>query len=1204
MKEMITVADGFQYSVNIGFDLNSEEKLKNFIPTQAALELVEKILLSTQTNSTDRASVLIGAYGKGKSHLVLMILDLLMQRDLSLFARLLPKLQENNRLQQLLASYYADKRKLLPVVISGSSTSLTQSFIIALKRTLSSYDMLDVMPETNYQAVLDTIQKWQREYPEVYRKLQDKLELPLDTFKQQLSDFDITAYDRFVKLYPSLTAGSEFNPFLSFDVVELYEAAAKGIKARGYSGIFVVYDEFSKFLEANITEASVSDIKLLQDFAEKCNRSGAEQLHLMLISHKEIANYIDKLPKQKLDGWRGVSERFTHLRLNNNFTQTYEIIEAVIQKDADLWNDFVEKHRILFNNLFKLYEQHNIYADLTREDLRRIVLGCYPLHPVTTFILPRLSERVAQNERTLFTFLSAKGVNTLSAYLAKQAADEFCLLTPDYLYDYFEPLLQKELYSQDIHEQYSLTRAILSNIDSDSLEAKLVKTISLIYLLAQFEKLQPTKEEILYIYAGEYGEEAVQRALDNLISRDLVIYLKQSNGFLRLKRSSGVDIQKKISDFIEKQSKHISVKEILNRVNFDNYLYPARYNDEKEMTRYFNFVFIGADEIAENTDWQLKSEAYSGDGIVYALILQENDVIDSLEGLLLRTSVNAESCVFVLPKKFKEIKKLAEKFYAVAELKKLAEDTPLLFDEYQVIYDDLREVILDYVHGFTHPEELRAKYIYRGELKQITRKAALSNLLSEICEHSYPATPVINNEAINKNEITGVAANSRDKIIAALLRNELESNLGLLGSGQEVSIMRSTLKCTGVLEQQGNVTKLNLQPRHEHMANMLRAISDVILATREQGSVGFNEICDRLVSPKYGIGLRKGLLPIYIAVVFHELKQQLTIRGRNDEEALSVDLLKQMMAAPSNYSLLYIDWSNEKSEFVNELTQLFQGYVIAEERSASSYDYLLAAMRRWYRALPKYVKEARKTIFGGNRDKRTMLLLRLLKQNGSGQELLFTKLPEALGYSRIEPELYNALQQVKDTLDNELEQRMEQLAQLVKECFASGGDKKLLATSSLTEVLAAWCEGLDTRVFEQLFSDGTDRCLSLFRKGIRDEQELLERLARIATGLRIEDWDDNSPTVFISALQRYKCSAEAFTSADVGVEEKQNISGYELSYVGENGQAITKRFERIEVSRRARLLLNNIYADLEAMGQAVSEQEKRQVLMEVLKSLC
>lgn len=62
MSEMISVASGFQYSVNIGYDLTNDDKLKNFIPTKSALELLEDILLSTRSTSTDRARVLIGAY--------------------------------------------------------------------------------------------------------------------------------------------------------------------------------------------------------------------------------------------------------------------------------------------------------------------------------------------------------------------------------------------------------------------------------------------------------------------------------------------------------------------------------------------------------------------------------------------------------------------------------------------------------------------------------------------------------------------------------------------------------------------------------------------------------------------------------------------------------------------------------------------------------------------------------------------------------------------------------------------------------------------------------------------------------------------------------------------------------------------------------------------------------------------------------------
>jgi len=64
MSKMISVASGFQYSVNIGYDLGSNEKLQNFIPTKSALSLLEEILLSTDPASTERARVLIGAYGR------------------------------------------------------------------------------------------------------------------------------------------------------------------------------------------------------------------------------------------------------------------------------------------------------------------------------------------------------------------------------------------------------------------------------------------------------------------------------------------------------------------------------------------------------------------------------------------------------------------------------------------------------------------------------------------------------------------------------------------------------------------------------------------------------------------------------------------------------------------------------------------------------------------------------------------------------------------------------------------------------------------------------------------------------------------------------------------------------------------------------------------------------------------------------------
>lgn len=176
MRDMISVASGFQYSVNIGYDLGSDDKLKNFIPTKSALHLLEEILLSINPASTDRARVLIGAYGKGKSHIVLSILSVLLKRDFTLFEKMMPKIQENPRLYQLVQNYYESENKILPVVISGSNTSLTQAFLLSLQRTLSEQGLLSAMPDTNYRAAISVIYRWKKEFPETFAKFQGAID--------------------------------------------------------------------------------------------------------------------------------------------------------------------------------------------------------------------------------------------------------------------------------------------------------------------------------------------------------------------------------------------------------------------------------------------------------------------------------------------------------------------------------------------------------------------------------------------------------------------------------------------------------------------------------------------------------------------------------------------------------------------------------------------------------------------------------------------------------------------------------------------------------------------------------------------------------------------------------------------------------------------------------------------------------------------
>ncbi len=1204
MSEMISIASGFQYSINIAYDLNDESKLKNFIPTNSAMKLLESVLLSTNPQSTDRARILIGSYGKGKSHIVLMLLSILMKKDLGLFEKMLPKLKENERLYRTVQNYYESKNKILPVVISGSNTSLPQAFLLALQRTLSENQLMDVMPDSNYQAAINTIARWRSDYPETYEKFKDAIGIPVRDFVSGLEDFDMEKYETFESIYPSLTAGSTFNPFVGFDVIDLYESTVKNLKKAGYTGIYVIYDEFSKFLEANITEASVSDTKMLQDFAEKCNRSTSEQMHIMLISHKEISNYIDRLPKQKVDGWRGVSERFVHVHLNNNFTQTYEIIASVIQKSPDLWADFCSKHEAEFKGITDSYAKHQIFSDMSNDTAKKVIYDCYPLHPVSTFILPRLSERVAQNERTLFTFLSADGASTLPSFI-DECSDKFALITPDMIYDYFEPLLRKEVHSGELFRVYTLAEIILDKIGENPLETKIIKTIALIYIQEQFEKLKPTRKELAEIFRCNSSTEEIDGAIKHLIDEEYVIYHKKSNDYLQFKQASGVDITQKIHDEIESHRNSVNLKETLNSFNFDNYMYPSRYNDEKEMTRFFSFIFIDESEVTNDINWDIKSEGIDADGVIYALIPAEIDSVEELKQKVLCTSFGCERCVFIVPKHYTEIEEATREYNAAASLRDAVNGNRILFDEYDVICQDLWEVINSFICEYSHPEEMQANYIYNGEVHHIFRKAALTELLSEISDRVFSDTPIVNNEAINKMEPTGMAINSRTKVITGLLRNELEENLGLSGNGQEVSMMRSTLIRTGVLINRDGRMMIKLRPAgNELMENLLKTISDFVLDAGRNGEKSLQELYDLLMLPENHIGLRKGVIPIYIAAVFHEYKQQIVINDKNGQKPLNADTLLQVNAAPSKFTLSYLEWDPEKEAYIHGLANVFADFVIEEERLTNSYEYVVAAMNRWYMSLPKYVKDATKRPNGDRIPSRPRTFLKNFKGEIGSKRLLFDKIPQDFEYkNRVSVDLVEDVRNARKLFDGLIDELKKELILETKKLFSPDKHEEYLERASLKSIITDWCEKLDDTVFEQLFSNGADRCLGLFRTITNDENAFIVRLAKMVTGLRIEDWDDATINRFKKTLEEYKKTAEDFHNLEVNPHIENGTATYQMTFLSQDGVELTKRFNKVEPSARGRLLKNAILSQMETMGQAVSEQEQRQILMEILKDM-
>ncbi|MBO8159626.1 hypothetical protein [Thermosyntropha sp.] len=1209
LEKAVKTLEGFQYSVNIAYDLDDIAKIKDFIPTVALVELLESIFLSTYyINSNQRARILVGPYGKGKSHLILVLLALLSKKDLSIFEDLLKEIAEyNQEFAAFLRGYIESEKRFLPVIVQGSYHDLSQALLLALQNALRREGLNDIVLKTNYSAALEMIEKWRTEYPETYQKFLEDIGESAAEFIRRLSVFDKKAYKQFVDIYPSLTAGSIFNPPLGFDVIDVYEEVGEQLISYGYEGIYIVYDEFGKYLEDNISRISAEEMKLLQDLAEKCNRSRENQLHLLLITHKDIANYIDKLPKAKVDTWRAITERFKHEEIKDDFYETYKVISKVIKHEPGFFDEFWLTKKEKITEVVSSVKEMQVFLEMDETALQEMVYRLYPLHPVSAFVLVGLTNKIAQNERTLFSFLSADEKNTLP-YFLKTAEGDFPLITPDYVYDYFEPLIKKEIYTSEIFRKFSAAQRILNQLEKNSLEAQIVKTITLINLVDRFDRLSPTAEVIINIFKEKVSDpREIATALSRLQEGYRVVYVRKSDGYLVLKNPAVAgSVKNEIVDMVEKVKGSYRVRDVLNEALSENYFYPVKHNNDKQIVRYFDFVFLEGKELLSCKDWEKKIADVRGSGVVYGIIPKDEDELAAVHDFLCLSRVKHKRIVFIVPREFYDIEAVAFEYKAVDILQKETADDLELKEEYDFYREDLEKAIKGFINIYFYPEHQKAYYYYCGEKKNIYTRAQFYDHLSRICDDIYKYTPIINNEVVNKDVISPVAFKSRTKVVKALLKDRLEFNLGLKGNGLEVFIMRTTLMNLGILHNEDGQTFLKLENIEEdNLQKVLELIKGFFISSSADNPKNFRELYDKLTSPDFGIGLKKGVIPIYIAAVLHFFRRYAVITKNGKELEITADLLNNINENPQEYWFYLEEWSESKERYILGLEAVFASYINELEKEYGNFSYILKGMQRWFVSLPLYAKKMEKIYMGEGKfvpvDKRHLKFVNeIRKPEINPREFLFGKTYKILGVHDTEPEkIIEEIRKIKDLLDNAKQDLAVKLTHDMRKIFAGQKQDK-----SLVSVLKDWHEGLDVYTQNHLFSSNEDRILKIIKEYEGDDELLTEMIAKNLVGLRIEEWNSETVISFLDAAKKFK---EKVEEQDEKYKKKAVPclkSRYKICFIDESGKEEVRIFNKTDYSQIGRLLYNEIISSLEDFGTSLSQDEKRQILVEILEKLC
>ena len=464
------------------------------------------------------------------------------------------------------------------------------------------------------------------------------------------------------------------------------------------------------------------------------------------------------------------------------------------------------------------------------------------------------------------------------------------MLTPDVIFDYFEPLFKADGYDRLTHKSWKTATIALSKIKSEQvLEAKIIKTLALLNILDRTDILAPTVDTINSVFSVVANSDAVISALTALTDAGIVRKLENRN-YLRVSEHTEQNVDALINDAVEKVVLTKSIDTILNDYVGDRVLYPNAYNDDHEIVRYFQFRFIAASEIINGFSYEEKLGDCDGDGIAYAVVANEEDLKSVQEYI---TKISEPRIVFIVPKESNDIIRYAYKQEAIRNIMLQTEDN-ILIEELKYSLSDATDALNDFVDEYLRPELGKSIYYFEGHPINIHRKSALSRKLSDICLNVFSRCPIINNEVINKNSLSGQAINSRAKVVEAILANDLLPNLGLTGSGQDVSFMRSTLKKTGILVDKGEDKAPTIRVVGLNDGNLeyvLSIIKEFIVSSSDEKK-SFSELYVRLTYPEHHIGMKLGVIPVYLAVVLRAYKRFVVISKNNREIELNARILE------------------------------------------------------------------------------------------------------------------------------------------------------------------------------------------------------------------------------------------------------------------------------------------------------------------------
>lgn len=1178
--KLINKKKQYKYSVNICLDLRDEDRLADFIPNVTTTDIIREYLGGIiRGNSETHSRILYGSYGTGKSHLLTVMSAVLGHintdgKSFRSFAQLIEKYDKG--LSTDIQKFVTEDKPYLVVPIYSDYDDFNKCITFSLKRELDRHG-ISVCFKGFYDEALELVERWGQGEESMTRLQEEcsKVHVSVDELKKGLSTYDIDYESIFSDIYVGMSYGATFNSTLG-NLIDNLIASNKAIQG-DYKGLIFVFDEFGRYVE---DYGEVLKVKAIQDFAEFCDHSEFDD-YLILVSHKQLSLYTGKMKKSISDEWKKVEGRFKPTSINIKYDQCLSLIGHIIPKTIE-WESFKRSYEKQLNELYNQAWDFKGFMLPPETEGENPFENGFPLHPITLFALDRLSKKVAQNERTFFTYIAGDENNSLFAQLQKYNTNEFHFIGLDAIYDYFE--LNIKTYKTDeaygIYKklQYALSKL---GLDDEGYQTRVLKAIAVINIISDTENLSADTMTLLNVI--DVNRQKVKEAIEKLEGKKIIKFMRQY-GHYDYFDSSIFDLEAMIKDKAEGVSDEMVVS-ILNESFADFVIYPYSHNEKYHVHRVFLPVFAHKADLTKKSFLNQLPKFYDGTAIfVLDSQADERDYISIQEvperSLLI---VNGESKTVEA-----EVKRYVAVKYYYSKRDELGKDDPTVLNELKLYLSEQESVVAELIRQWKSFHYKGTFIVLNQKVVDVASEQKLSELVSSMMDELYNRTPIVCNDLLNKNILTGAIKQARKKALDCIMKQEnIYQDCGFLSP--EFNILRAALSRTGLVpndsvDNTNRVNNADLTTFEDGVVSGIPVMNAIHnkLHMAESGRLQLSDLYYMLKEEPFG--LRDGYISVLVAYALRDY-QNVSLYFHGNEHSYTSEELVKALEESENYTLFVSNWNSNEIAYIEGLEAIFKDY-LPHGNTLNRLKELFKAINSHYASI---TKSARTTdIYVSDIAKKYREILNLSYKDY--YSFFFNVLPELNNNLQ---ELVVQIETIKKELETVNEKQYLRLARTVKAAFNLGESEDLIPY--IQDLYQNCWESKRHKAFDYT----TNSVLDLVSQvSTLDERSFILNLAKIITGFELDYWADSKMEDFEDAFMEIVNRLNEYNPGE-GIQSGE----MKITIDSGDGNPVISQFSQEELSQTGQMMLNKINATLNSFGASISYEEKISIMTKILKSI-